>query len=64
MLASVGTVVIQLAKLSGMTVLTTTSPKNAEYLKSLGADYVFPYNDPSTPRRNQEDHRRKTVPGL
>ena len=42
-------IVIQLAKLSGLTVITTASPKNAEYLKSLGADYVFPYNDPNTP---------------
>jgi NADPH:quinone reductase-like Zn-dependent oxidoreductase len=41
--------VIQLAKLSGLTVITTASPKNSEYLKSLGADYVFPYNDPNTP---------------
>jgi threonine dehydrogenase-like Zn-dependent dehydrogenase len=48
-IASVGTIVIQLAKLSGLTVITTASPKNAEYLKSLGADYVFPYNDPNTP---------------
>ncbi|KIM84939.1 hypothetical protein PILCRDRAFT_817772 [Piloderma croceum F 1598] len=47
--SSVGMVVIQLAKLSGLTVITTASQKNAEYLKSLGADYVFPYNDPNTP---------------
>jgi len=47
--ASVGLIVIQLAKLSGLTVITTASPKNAKYLKSLGADYVFPYNDPNTP---------------
>ena len=42
-------IVIQLAKLSGLAVITTASPKNAEYLKFLGADYVFPYNDPNTP---------------
>src|ERR1700683_5590495 len=41
--------VIQLAKLSGLTVIATASPKNNEYLKSLGADYVFPYSDPNTP---------------
>jgi NADPH:quinone reductase-like Zn-dependent oxidoreductase len=40
---------IQLAKLSGLTVITTASPRNNEYLKSLGADYVLPYNDPNTP---------------
>ncbi|KAJ7148635.1 putative zinc-binding oxidoreductase ToxD [Mycena crocata] len=47
--SSVGMVAIQLAKLSGLTVYTTASPKNEAYLKSLGADYVFPYNDPNTP---------------
>lgn len=40
---------IQLAKLSGLTVITTASPKNHQYLKSLGADYVFPYSDANTP---------------
>lgn len=45
---SVGMAVIQLAKLSGFTVITTASPKNNDYLKSLGADYVFPYNDSQT----------------
>lgn len=48
-IASVGTIAIQLAKLSGLTVITTASPKNFEYVKSLGADYVLPYNDPDTP---------------
>jgi len=47
--SSVGMAVIQLAKLSGLTVIATASPKNDEYLKSLGADYVFPYGDPNTP---------------
>jgi len=46
---SVGMTVIQLAKLSGLTVITTASPRNSEYLKSLGADHVFPYSDPNTP---------------
>lgn len=41
--------VIQLAKLSGLTVIATASPRNSEYLKTLGADHVFPYNDPNTP---------------
>jgi len=34
---------IQYAKLSGLTVITTASAKNAEYLKSLGADEVLDY---------------------
>ncbi|KAK2613982.1 hypothetical protein N8I77_000847 [Diaporthe amygdali] len=37
---------IQFAKLSGLTVLTTASPHNFEYLKSLGADAVFDYHTP------------------
>jgi NADPH:quinone reductase-like Zn-dependent oxidoreductase len=48
-IGSVGMTVIQLAKLSGLTVITTASPRNSEYLRSLGADHVFPYNDPNTP---------------
>ncbi|KIW02565.1 uncharacterized protein PV09_06020 [Verruconis gallopava] len=38
---------IQFAKLSGFEVITTSSPRNFELLKSLGADYVFDYNSPS-----------------
>lgn len=38
---------IQFAKLSGLTVLTTASPHNIEYLKSLGADAVFDYHTPA-----------------
>ncbi|KAJ7153032.1 chaperonin 10-like protein [Mycena crocata] len=47
--SSVGTMVIQLAKLSGITVFSTASAKNRAYLKRLGADYVLPYADPNTP---------------
>lgn len=39
----VGTIVIQLAKHLGATVATTTSAKNAELVKSLGADVVIDY---------------------
>lgn len=35
---------IQFAKLSGLTVITTSSPRNFEYLKSLGADAVYDYH--------------------
>jgi NADPH:quinone reductase-like Zn-dependent oxidoreductase len=35
---------IQFAKLSGLVVLTTASPHNFEYLRSLGADAVFDYH--------------------
>lgn len=34
---------LQLAKLSGCTVITTASPSNFDYLRSLGADQVLDY---------------------
>jgi NADPH:quinone reductase-like Zn-dependent oxidoreductase len=38
---------IQFAKLSGLKVIATASPRNFEYLKSLGADEVFDYKSPT-----------------
>ncbi|KAJ3531832.1 hypothetical protein NM208_g8107 [Fusarium decemcellulare] len=38
---------IQYAKLSGARVITTGSPHNNDYLKSLGADAVFDYKSPT-----------------
>lgn len=35
---------IQFAKLSGLIVITTSSPRNFDYLKSLGADTVYDYH--------------------
>ena len=43
--SSMGTMIIQVGKLMGYTVYTTASSKNHQYLKTLGADYVFDYND-------------------
>jgi len=40
-----GSLAIQFAKLSGLEVVTTCSPRNFEYVKSLGADEAFDYND-------------------
>ncbi|KAF8468901.1 chaperonin 10-like protein [Kalaharituber pfeilii] len=37
---------IQFAKLSGLKVVTTSSPKNFKLLKSFGADEVIDYRDP------------------
>lgn len=42
--SATGVLGIQYAKLSGYHVLTTCSPKNFDYVKSLGADEVFDYN--------------------
>ncbi|KAF9465716.1 chaperonin 10-like protein [Collybia nuda] len=44
--SAVGQYAVQLAKLSGLQVITTASPKNHELLKGLGADAVFDYRDP------------------
>ncbi|KAJ5127791.1 chaperonin 10-like protein [Penicillium atrosanguineum] len=41
--SSVGATVIQLAVASGVTVLTTASPANHDFVKSLGAQIVFDY---------------------
>jgi NADPH:quinone reductase-like Zn-dependent oxidoreductase len=38
-----GTLAVQLAKLSGLRVVTTASPKNTELLKQRGADVVLDY---------------------
>jgi NADPH:quinone reductase-like Zn-dependent oxidoreductase len=39
----VGSAVVQIAKIKGARVFATASARNAEYLKSLGADTVFDY---------------------
>lgn len=38
---------LQFARASGVRVITTSSPKNAEYLYSLGADHVLDYSSPT-----------------
>lgn len=43
---SVGLCAIQLAVAAGYEVISTSSPRNFELLKSLGASEVFDYNDP------------------
>ncbi|OQU97051.1 hypothetical protein CLAIMM_03054 [Cladophialophora immunda] len=43
--SAMGTFGIQFAKLSGYTVLATSSPRNFDLLKSMGADAVFDYRD-------------------
>ncbi|MEL7249887.1 MAG: NAD(P)-dependent alcohol dehydrogenase [Bacteroidota bacterium] len=41
---SLGTAGVQLAKLRGATITAVCSPKNADLVKSLGADYVIDYH--------------------
>ncbi|KAF2099072.1 putative zinc-binding oxidoreductase ToxD [Rhizodiscina lignyota] len=38
-----GSIAIQMAKLSGLKVITTCSPRNFDFVKSLGADLVYDY---------------------
>ncbi|KAF5715459.1 toxD [Fusarium mundagurra] len=40
---AMGIAAIQFAKLAGATVITTSSPSNADYVKSFGADHVLDY---------------------
>ncbi|OCH86705.1 GroES-like protein [Obba rivulosa] len=49
--SSTGQYAVQFAKLAGLRVLSTASPKNFELVKALGADEVFDYADSKTPRR-------------
>ncbi|THH06160.1 hypothetical protein EW146_g9699 [Bondarzewia mesenterica] len=58
---SVGQYVIQFAKLAGLYVLTTSSPKNYALLKSLGADEVYDYHDPEVSKKIKEKTGGKLV---
>jgi len=42
--SSVGAYAVQLGALAGLTVIATASPKNFDYVKSLGATYVFDHS--------------------
>ena len=44
---AMGVTGLQYAKLSGYTVITTASPRNFDYVRSLGADHVLDYNSPT-----------------
>lgn len=48
---SVGANAVQLARAAGYDVISTASPKNVERVRTLGAEAVFDYNDPSAPHR-------------
>ncbi|KAI9684578.1 MAG: hypothetical protein M1822_005666 [Bathelium mastoideum] len=49
-----GTLAIQYAKLSGLTVITTASAKNFDLVKSRGADEIFDYHDPDCAQKIRE----------
>jgi NADPH:quinone reductase-like Zn-dependent oxidoreductase len=48
---SVGLYAIQLAKLSGLNVITSCSPRNFDLVKSLGATDAYDYSDASNPAK-------------
>ena len=43
---AIGTLVIQLAKAKGIRISASASPKNHDYMKSLGAEHTVDYKDP------------------
>lgn len=61
--SSVGSNAIQLAVASGYEVVTTSSPKNFEYCKSLGASRVFDYHSPTIAQDLIAHFTGKTIAG-
>ncbi|KAM0716781.1 hypothetical protein Q7P37_008226 [Cladosporium fusiforme] len=51
---AMGTMAIQCARLSGYKVVTTCSPRNFDFVKSLGAQEAFDYNDPDCGKKIRE----------
>ena len=53
---SVGQYAVQFARAAGAYVITTSSPKNNEFLTSLGASEVFDYHDEEAPEKIAAAH--------
>jgi NADPH:quinone reductase-like Zn-dependent oxidoreductase len=60
---SVGSNAIQLAVAAGYEVITTSSPRNFDYVKRLGASQVFDYNKKSTVEDVIKALKGKTIAG-
>jgi NADPH:quinone reductase-like Zn-dependent oxidoreductase len=60
---SVGLNAIQLAVAAGYEVISTSSPKNFDLLRSLGASQVFDYNDPNVVSKMVKAMEGKTSAG-
>ncbi|KAL9107099.1 MAG: hypothetical protein Q9227_007965 [Pyrenula ochraceoflavens] len=60
---SVGSNAIQLAVASGYEVITTSSPKNFTYVKSLGASHAVDYNSPTAVSELIQAFQGKTLGG-
>lgn len=51
---AVGMYAVQLAHLGGVKIVASTSAKNADLITSLGANFVFDYNDPEVVKKIKE----------
>ena len=60
---SVGSNAIQLAVAAGYEVITTSSPRNFDYVKRLGASQVFDYNDKAVVEDVIKAFKGKTIAG-
>ena len=60
---SVGTCAIQLAAASGYDIITTCSPRNFDYCRSLGAKHCFDYNSPTVIQDIVKTFKGKTCVG-
>ncbi|KAI9727308.1 MAG: hypothetical protein M1828_006927 [Chrysothrix sp. TS-e1954] len=58
---STGIFAIQYAKLSGLTVVVTCSPKNFDLVKSYGADAAFDYSDPEKCAKDIKDYTKNNL---
>ncbi|KAJ4295260.1 hypothetical protein N0V90_007271 [Kalmusia sp. IMI 367209] len=61
--SSVGSCAVQLCAAAGYTVFTTTSHKNFEYAKSIGATEAFDYNDSEVVQKLVEAAEKKEIVG-
>jgi len=61
---AVGQYAIQLAKLAGLRVATTASPKRWDLMKSLGADVMVDYKDPDVIKKLKEGTNNEIQYGL
>lgn len=59
-----GQMAIQIARLCGLRVVATSSPKQFDKLKSLGAELVYDYNDPEAPEKIRQATNGGVIIGL
>ena len=62
--SSVGSATIQLASASGLTVFTTASPSNFEFVKSLGAAQAFDHSKPDVVQQIVDALKGTTLVGV